>query len=95
MVELKRLGLGNVAHHPDISKTDRSKLYYSLHISPETPYGFTNNKAVHRGQESMNYINFSREGYDIVRLIYMLSQLHYISNLTTPEPFLIILQDLL
>ncbi|CAG2200276.1 KCTD1_15 [Mytilus edulis] len=42
MAELKRMGLGDVEHYPSIDEADRRKMYTSIYLSPNTPFGLQN-----------------------------------------------------
>lgn len=42
MVEMKRMGLAVVDHHPVINEADRSKLYTPMFMNQETPLGLAN-----------------------------------------------------
>ncbi|CAG2236087.1 KCTD1_15 [Mytilus edulis] len=42
MAELKRMGLGDVEHYPCIDEADRRKMYTSIYLSPNTPFGLQN-----------------------------------------------------
>jgi hypothetical protein len=39
MAELKRLGLANIDHHPEMNESDRKSLYSSIQLSTKTPSG--------------------------------------------------------
>ena len=42
MLELKAAGKGEIEHKKVISEADRDKLYSSMHMNPNTPYGLAN-----------------------------------------------------
>lgn len=42
MVEMKRMGLAVVDHHPVVNEADRSKLYTPMFMNQETPLGLAN-----------------------------------------------------
>ncbi|CAG2226383.1 KCTD1_15 [Mytilus edulis] len=42
MAELKRMGLGDVEYYPSIDEADRRKMYTSIYLSPNTPFGLQN-----------------------------------------------------
>ena len=46
IVQLKRIGLGDVEHYQSINEADRKKLYTSMFLSPNTPVGLQNKSSL-------------------------------------------------